>query len=130
MPAVLCVFILGPFVIMKMGAAGLMAILSSFLTIPMLTWLGRYTDRQETKIKRHEDSLATLIGEWVSNIRLIRYLGWQKSFRKKSAGIVRQYTIESCIQHMLFILCYGMSCMVAYSHRGHDCYGEGFIHTG
>lgn len=111
MPAFLCILILGPFIIQRMGLAGLAGLLACFGTVPLLTWLGRYTDRQEGRIKAHEDRMATIVGEWVANVRLLRYLGWQERFQKRTAKILRNLTKESMKQHLLFVVCYGLSFM-------------------
>ena len=38
--------------------------------------LGRYIYRKEEVIKAEEDKLVAIIGEWVSNVRLLRFLSW------------------------------------------------------
>ena len=72
-PCLLGVLLLGPVVVFYMGWPGVIALGLGFAALP----LGRYIYRKEEVIKAGEDKLVAIIGEWVSNVRLLRFLSWE-----------------------------------------------------
>ena len=75
LPCLLGLIILGPVIVYNMGLPGLISIVVGFGAMPLSFWLGKYVHKKEELIKKEEDDLSTLVGEWVINVRLLRFLG-------------------------------------------------------
>ena len=108
-PCVLALIILGPVIVFTMGLPGVIAILVGFGAMPLAFYLGRYVHQKESLIKAEEDTLSTIVGEWVTNVRLLRFLGWEKLMRTKVAMHVRQLIVEATKQHAVSLINFGIS---------------------
>lgn len=108
-PCLLGLLILGPVIVHFMGLPGLFAMGVGFGAMPLAFILGKYVHKKEELIKAEEDTLATIIGEWVTNVRLLRFLGWQKLMGAKVAGHVRALVIEATRQHGVNLINFGVS---------------------
>lgn len=108
-PCILALLILGPVIVSYMGVPGVIAIATGFGAMPLAFVLGRYVHRKEALIKEQEDTLSTIVGEWVTNVRLLRFLGWEKLMRSRVAGHVRRLVTESTKQHGVNLINFGVS---------------------
>ncbi len=108
-PCLLGLLILGPVIVYNMGVPGVFAIVVGFGALPLAFVLGRYIHKKEDLIKAQEDTLSTIIGEWVTNVRLLRFLGWEALMRTRVAGHVRELVIESTRQHGVNLINFGVS---------------------
>lgn len=108
-PCVLALVLLGPVIWMYMGIPGLIAIATGFAALPLGYLFGLFVFKKEKLIKAEEDRLATIIGEWVTNVRILRYLGWETLMRTQVAGHVRRLVIEATKQHGLNLINFGIS---------------------
>jgi len=108
-PCLLGLVILGPVIVFFQGLPGLFAMAVGFGAMPLAFILGKYVHQQEEKIKAEEDTLSTIIGEWVTNVRLLRFLGWEKLMQSRVAGHVRRLVIESTWQHGVNLINFGVS---------------------
>ncbi len=108
-PCLLALIILGPAIVLTMGLPGVIAIVVGFGAMPLAFYLGRYVHKKERLIKAEEDTLSTVVGEWVTNVRLLRFLGWEKLMRLKVAGHVRQLIVEATKQHAVSLINFGVS---------------------
>ncbi len=108
-PCLLGLLILGPVIVHSMGWAGLFAIVVGFGAMPLAFVLGRYVHDKEGLIKAEEDTLSTIIGEWVTNVRLLRFLGWEELMQTRVAGHVRRLVIEATKQHGVNLINFGVS---------------------
>ncbi len=108
-PCVLGLIILGPVIASYMGVPGLIAMIVGFGAMPLAFWLGRYVHSKEKVIKAEEDRLSTVIGEWVTNVRLLRYLGWETLMRQRIAANVRRLVVASTKQHGVNLINFGVS---------------------
>jgi ABC-type bacteriocin/lantibiotic exporter with double-glycine peptidase domain len=108
-PCLLALIILGPVIVHYMGLPGVAALAVGFGAMPLAFLLGKYVHKKEDLIKAQEDTLSTVIGEWVTNVRLLRFLGWEELMRTKVAGHVRQLVIESTKQHGVNLINFGVS---------------------
>ena len=108
-PCLLALLILGPVIVYYMGLPGVFAIVVGFGAMPLAFALGRYVHKKESLIKAQEDTLSTIIGEWVTNVRLLRFLGWEKLMQSRVAGHVRELVIESTKQHGVNLINFGVS---------------------
>ena len=108
-PCVLGVIFLGPVIWLYMGTPGLIAMGVGFGALPLGYLFGKYVFRKEGLIKAEEDRLATIVGEWVTNVRVLRYLGWETLMRTRVATHVRRLVVESTKQHALNLVNFGVS---------------------
>ena len=108
-PCLLGLIFLGPVIWFYMGIPGIVAVATAFAALPMALIFGRYVFHKEEIIKRQEDSLATIVGEWVTHVRLLRYLGWEKLLASKVAGHIRKLVIEVTKQHGVNLVNFGIS---------------------
>lgn len=109
LPGLLALILLTPVAIYKMGLAGFAAILIAVLVVPYAIFLSRWVEKQEDQLKSRLDDLATIVGEWVRQVRLIRYLSWQGSFADAVAIRVRRLLKSSIKLQTLFIVTFGIS---------------------
>ncbi|MFT7684814.1 MAG: ABC-type bacteriocin/lantibiotic exporter with double-glycine peptidase domain [Candidatus Azotimanducaceae bacterium] len=109
LPCILALIILGPMIVYYMGLPGLISIVVGFGAMPLSFFLAKYIHSQEELIKKEEDTLSTIIGEWVTNVRLLRFLGWEALMRTRVGAHVRQLVIESTKQHGVNLINFGIS---------------------
>ena len=108
-PCLLGLIFLGPVIVWNMGLPGLLAMAVGFGAMPLAFALGGYVHRKETAIKQEEDQLATIVGEWVTNVRLLRFLSWEPLMQRRVASHVRRLVIESTRQHSANLVNFGVS---------------------
>jgi ABC-type bacteriocin/lantibiotic exporter with double-glycine peptidase domain len=108
-PCLLGLVILGPVIVYYMGWPGVIAMLVSFGAMPLAFILGGYIHRKEEIIKAEEDKLATIIGEWVSNARLLRFLSWEGLMRNRVASHIRKLVVEATKEHAVVLVNFGIS---------------------
>jgi ABC-type multidrug transport system fused ATPase/permease subunit len=108
-PCILGLLILGPVIVYNMGVPGVIAMVVGFGAMPLAFVLGKYVHKKEDQIKAEEDTLSTIIGEWVSNVRLLRFLGWEGLMRRKVAHHVRRLVIEATRQYGVNLINFGVS---------------------
>lgn len=108
-PCLLALIILGPVIVYYMGVPGVISMVVGFGAMPLAFAFGRYVHRKEALIKGEEDTLATIIGEWVTNVRLLRFLDWESLMQKRVASHVRKLVVESTRQHGANLVNFGIS---------------------
>lgn len=109
LPCLLGLLILGPVIVYYMGWPGVIAMVVAFGAMPLSFWLGKYVHKKEELIKQEEDTLATIIGEWVTNVRLLRFLGWETLMRTRIASHIRKLVLEATRQHGVNLINFGIS---------------------
>jgi|GEM_PF-944208 len=109
LPCVLGLLMLGPVIVYYMGWPGVIAIAVAFGAMPLSFLLAKYVHKKEGLIKAEEDTLATIVGEWVTNVRLLRFLGWETLMRNRIAAHVRQLVVEATKQHGVNLINFGVS---------------------
>jgi len=109
LPCILSLLFLGPVIVYYMGWPGVIAMLVGFGSMPLAFYLGGYVHRKEQLIKQQEDQLSTIVGEWVTNARLLKFLGWERLMQTRVAGHVRRLVVESTRQHAANLFNFGVS---------------------
>jgi ABC-type bacteriocin/lantibiotic exporter with double-glycine peptidase domain len=109
LPCLLGLLLLGPVIVYYMGWPGVIAIIVAFGAMPLSFLLGKYVHKKEGLIKIEEDTLATIVGEWVTNVRLLRFLGWETLMRHRIAAHIRCLVIEATQQHGVNLINFGIS---------------------
>ena len=108
-PALASLTVIGPLLIHFSGRPGLFGLFVMTLVIPVSVGLNAICSHYQMKSQSELDKLTALAGEWVKNIRLIRYLSWDDAFQRDVSARLRQFMTVSVIQHVLNCLIYGLS---------------------
>jgi ABC-type multidrug transport system fused ATPase/permease subunit len=108
-PALASLAVIGPLLVHFSGRPGLFGLFVMTLVIPVSVGLNAICSHYQMKSQSELDKLTALAGEWVKNIRLIRYLSWNDAFQRDVSARLRQFMTVSVIQHVLNCLIYGLS---------------------
>jgi ABC-type multidrug transport system fused ATPase/permease subunit len=108
-PALASLAVIGPLLVHFSGRSGLFGLFVMTLVIPVSVGLNAICSHYQMKSQAELDRLTALAGEWVKNIRLIRYLSWDDAFQRDVSARLRQFMTVSVIQHVLNCLIYGLS---------------------
>lgn len=108
-PALASVVVLGPVVLYLAGIPGLVGIITAFMSVPLALVFSKTIEKKQTKKQEHLDAIATVCGEWLRNMRLARYLGWQGAFQRDIAAHLRRYMKVFLARHAMLCLTFGIS---------------------
>ncbi len=109
MPTVVILLTLGPAIIWISGASGVVALVTAMMCIPLAVVAARGMEFFQLRAQGQQDKLASTIGEWVRNIRLVRFLGWNDYFLRKTDAIMQRFTLFFGGRHALACLLYGVT---------------------
>ncbi|NDC36436.1 MAG: ABC transporter ATP-binding protein [Proteobacteria bacterium] len=108
-PTLVLLAILTPTIYLMSGLLGLVGVTLALVQIPVSVLFASLIEKYQGKTQQHQDGLTTLIGEWVKNIRLVRYLGWQQAIARDIQERVRWFSIDSSMRHLLVCFTYAVS---------------------
>jgi ABC-type multidrug transport system fused ATPase/permease subunit len=108
-PAIVSVLILVPALLVVSGWIGLVAFIAAIALIPVATLGARFIEHYQKKVQASQDSLTTLVGEWVKNIRLVRFLGWPAAIEGEVVERMKTTLILGALRHAVVILVYATS---------------------
>ncbi len=108
-PTVMMVIILGPTLWVISGSLGMIALGTALLGIPVSLLGAKIIEALQMKAQKQQDALTSRVGEWVRNIRLIRYLGWQPHFSKQLEELMRRFTFRQALRHAVGCMIYAVS---------------------
>jgi ATP-binding cassette subfamily B multidrug efflux pump len=108
-PALISILIMAPFLIHFSGRAGWIGLATLFLIIPIAIALNQVGTYFQAITQAKMDLRATLIGEWVKNIRLVRFLSWDESFEARNQQSLRNVIKPTLGQHVIACLVFGLS---------------------
>lgn len=108
-PTVILLIVLTPVIYSMTGTLGLVGLGIGMLQVPISIIFARFIERYQSRMQASQDNLTTLVGEWVKNIRLVRYLGWQAAFERDISDGVRLFTIQGARHHFLVIITFAIS---------------------
>ncbi len=91
------------------GWAGLAGFATMLLLIPISGSMGRFSAIYQRRIQTTLDRLTALTGEWVTNMRLIRYLDWEQAILRDLSAIMRRLTVLSMRQSLFAFVVFGLS---------------------
>jgi ATP-binding cassette subfamily B multidrug efflux pump len=109
LPALTGLAVTAPLLLYFAGRPGLFGLLVMTLAIPVSLGLNHVSSHFQAKSQAELDRLTSLAGEWVKNIRLIRYLSWDDAFRRDVSAGVHRFMSVSVIQHFMACLIFGLS---------------------
>jgi ABC-type multidrug transport system fused ATPase/permease subunit len=108
-PAMAALAVIGPLLVYFSGRAGLFGLLVMTAVLPISLGLNAISTHYRIKSQTEIDKLTSLAGEWVRNVRLIRYLSWDAVFQHDVSVRLRRYLSIYVIQHLMSCLIYGLS---------------------
>ena len=108
-PLAVSVVVIVPALWLVSGWVGLLALGASLLLIPISIVGALFVDRFQTKAQAEQDQLTTLIGEWVKNIRLVRFLGWGQRFEEDINAKMSRYIWMAALKHAAVIVVWAFS---------------------
>jgi ABC-type multidrug transport system fused ATPase/permease subunit len=108
-PTFCMLIILSPIIIYSTGLLGVVGILTALFQVPLTLVFSRIIARIKTGTQDKKDKLTTVMGEWVKNIRLIRFLRLQPKFSDDINLIMRRYTGQAARLHVIDCLMWGLS---------------------
>ncbi len=98
----------GP-IVMLTGVMGLVGIAIALLQVPIALSLALLLERYKDLRQTEQDRLTTTIGEWVRNVRLVRYLNWESVIARRIRDALRRFSVAAGKAHFLVCLAYGIS---------------------
>jgi len=103
------VALLAPALLFVSGWIGLVALASSIALIPLATIGAKVVERYQKRVQESQDSLTTLVGEWVKNIRLVRFLGWPAAIEHEVVGRMKKTLRLGALRHAVVVVVFAMS---------------------
>lgn len=108
-PSLTALLVAGPLLVHFGGKAGALGLLVMVLILPITLLLNRVSAYFQDKTQAEMDSFTSLVGEWVKNVRLIRYLSWDEGFEKEVSKRLKKLMGPTISQHFMACLLYGLS---------------------
>lgn len=108
-PSLTALLVAGPLLIHFGGRAGGLGLLVMVLILPISLLLNRISAYFQGKTQAEMDSFTSLVGEWVKNVRLIRYLSWDEGFEKEVSKRLKKLMGPTVSQHLMTCILYGLS---------------------
>jgi ABC-type multidrug transport system fused ATPase/permease subunit len=79
------------------------------LILPISYALNRIGTYFQEQTQARMDDHATLVGEWVKNMRLVRFLSWDESFERRLHSAIRNFMKPAIGLHLIACLVFGFS---------------------
>jgi ABC-type multidrug transport system fused ATPase/permease subunit len=108
-PILVSALILVPALYVVAGSTGLITLLVVLLLFPIAMIGAVCTEFFQKKAQAEQDALSTKIGEWVKNIRLVRYLGWGDAIEEDIIATMRRFVRLGSIRHAVNVTTYSVS---------------------
>ena len=108
-PAILTVLLTTPAILYLTGTLGAIGIGITLLQLPLAVFAARYVERFKERRQGEQDRLTTVIGEWVKNIRLVRYLHREGAVAKEISIILRRFSFESIKALFVVLLAFAVT---------------------
>jgi ABC-type multidrug transport system fused ATPase/permease subunit len=108
-PASVALVVISPLLVRLSGTAGAVGIGVMALVLPIALGLNRISARYQDLSQTELDALTSMVGEWVKNLRLIRYLSWSDAVRADVSRQVDRFMSYSMAQHFMACLIFGFS---------------------
>ena len=109
LPVLATLAVLGPEVVRRAGGAGVLGLALSFAFLPLSALVSWTMAKSTAWQQRHQDRLATLLGEWLRQLRLSRFLGWQELITAEISRVVRRQVRAFIVTHVQACLSFGIS---------------------
>jgi ABC-type multidrug transport system fused ATPase/permease subunit len=91
------------------GLPGLVALLVATALIPVSMLGAAIVERFQKQAQAEQDKLTTSVGEWVKNIRLVRFLGWGTVIENEIDHAMWRYIIRAALRHTAVLVVWAIS---------------------
>lgn len=108
-PALLTLCLSTPPILYLTGTLGAVGIGCTLLQLPLAIVAARFVERFKGKRQIEQDRLTTVLGEWVKNVRLVRYLHRESALVREIAWIVKRFSIESIKAHTVILASFALT---------------------
>ena len=108
-PALLALCLTTPPIIYLTGWLGAIGIFCTLLQLPLAWFAARYVERFKGRRQTEQDRLTTVLGEWVRNIRLVRYLHRESAVVREISEILRRFSVESIKAHTVVLASFAIT---------------------
>jgi ABC-type multidrug transport system fused ATPase/permease subunit len=108
-PALLVLVVTSGPIIGLAGVMGLVGIVIALLQVPIALSIVFLLERYKELRQTEQDRFTTTIGEWVKNVRLVRYLNWEPAVARQVERALRRFSIAASKSHFLVCLAFGVS---------------------
>lgn len=108
-PSLTAILIMGPFLVHLAGKAGWISLMVLTLIIPITLALNQISIALQDLTQTRMDEHASIVGEWVKNIRLVRFLGWDEYFEIRIKEVIRRFIKIALVQHVIACIVFGLS---------------------
>jgi len=93
-------------IIALMGWVGGCAIFVTLLQVPLAYFIARGIEYYKGRRQSEQDKMTNVIGEWVRNVRAIKFLNWEPLVAKQIRKSLRNVSVEEAKSHFLVCLAY------------------------
>lgn len=108
-PASITLLVTAPTIVIFAGWVGVVGILISLCQVPVAYAIARKLEQYKRLRQAQQDRLTTVVGEWLRNARLVRYLGWESAVATRIKGVVKDLTLASTRTRALVLIAYGLT---------------------
>jgi ABC-type bacteriocin/lantibiotic exporter with double-glycine peptidase domain len=91
------------------GWPGLVALLVALALLPVAALGAAIVEHFQKQAQAEQDKLTTSIGEWVKNIRLVRFLGWDNAIEKEVDRAMWRYMVRAALRHTAVLVVWAIS---------------------
>jgi ABC-type multidrug transport system fused ATPase/permease subunit len=106
--AVSCVVVV-PALLLLSGAVGVLALLAGLALVPIAVVGSFGVEFFQRRAQALQDRLATVVGEWVKNIRLVRFVGWSRLLEGEVQATQQRYILLSALRHAMAVVIWALS---------------------
>lgn len=108
-PAILTIVLSTPAILYLTGSLGAIGIAVTLIQLPLAVCAARYVERFKERRQSEQDRLTTVTGEWVKNVRLVRYLHREGAVAKEISVILRRFSFESIKALFVVLLAFAVT---------------------
>ncbi len=91
------------------GWPGLVALGVVLAVVPIAALGAAFVERFQEKAQVEQDKLTTAVGEWVKNIRLVRFLGWDVGIQAEINQRMWRYIVRAAVRHTAVLVVWAIS---------------------
>jgi ABC-type multidrug transport system fused ATPase/permease subunit len=108
-PAIVSTLVLVPAIVLVSGVPGAAGLIVGLSIVPIAALCSALVERFQVKAQEEQDRLTTTVGEWIKNIRLVRFLGWDGALEDEVNTRMRSYNLRAALKNGLAICVWGIS---------------------
>jgi ABC-type multidrug transport system fused ATPase/permease subunit len=98
-PALVSTIIIAPALWFVSGFAGICGLATALAVIPIAALGATFIEQLQLRAQAQQDRLLTRVGEWVKNIRLVRFLGWEQAIERDINERMWGYIWRDALRH-------------------------------